>query len=106
MLADKPATAYAASWSGFFDAEFAANFKIVFFTSSCHTIPPSVTLSRLPYPVTLSVSAGSINAAVGANAPSFSAQVRFGVPGAPVLTLLGFAMTTDPVTDEQPIKPP
>jgi hypothetical protein len=34
MLADAPAIAYRASWSDFLNAEFAANFKIDFFTSS------------------------------------------------------------------------
>jgi hypothetical protein len=35
MLADIPAVAYTASWGGFLSAEFTANFKIDFFTSSC-----------------------------------------------------------------------
>src|SRR3981189_3372549 len=34
MLADIPAVAYTASWGGFLSAEFTANFKIDFFTSS------------------------------------------------------------------------
>jgi hypothetical protein len=42
MLADIPAVAYTASWGGFLSAEFTANFKIDFFTSSVpsvHSIP-------------------------------------------------------------------
>jgi hypothetical protein len=39
MLADIPAVAYTASWGGFLSAEFTANFKIDFFTSSGRNNP-------------------------------------------------------------------
>ena len=50
MLADIPAVAYTASWSDFFVAVFAANFKIDFFTSSCpRNFPETLGFSSLDF---------------------------------------------------------
>jgi hypothetical protein len=48
MLADIPAVAYTESWGGFLSAEFTANFKIDFFTSSSPFNIPNVRSTGAP----------------------------------------------------------